>query len=530
LKKNKVFYNGRIYTQADGIIADSMAVRGDRIVAIGRDLEHDSQTRGFAKIDLKGLTVIPGLADAHTHFYYLAMAQSDVHLDGLMSFDEVLAAIETHAATLGADEWVIGQGFAPDSWKKHVDPDKDMLDKVTGRHPAAIFSKDMHTLWVNSRALKLAGLSDKTVDPEGGRIERQSDGEPTGLFREKPAFEPVLDRIRPPSPGRLRRLFKKAVAATHSRGVTSVHSFDGIEALDFFTGLAAAGQLDLRINQYPPAEKLPLLKKRGIRPEIDDARFAVSGVKIFADGSLGSQTAYCFNKYPGSDNNYGVEVTTQSEMLTLIREAAELGLPCAIHAIGDRAVANVIDCFEQAPPLDPPTRHRVEHVQMIRRKDIPRFARLDLTASVQPTHCSADVNMIDKYWGKRGRNCYIFKTMFKNRIPLAFGSDAPIEPLDPLAGIYSAVTRLPRRGSRGFYPEERLSVAEAVFASTVGPAFAVGEHHLRGALRPDLKADFVVLARDIYRRSPTSIAATHVEATFLDGSPVFVNDPCSLKL
>jgi len=247
--------------------------------------------------------------------------------------------------------------------------------------------------------------------------------------------------------------------------------------------------------------------------------FRIAGVKVFADGALGSRTAFCFNRYRGSRDNYGIEVTSVAEMKRIARRAARLGLPCAVHAIGDRAVANVLDALESVKR--PRLRHRIEHLQLVRRKDIPRVKQLGVVASMQPSHCPSDIKMVRNYWGKQGGNAYVFQTVLDNKIPLAFGSDAPIEPLDPIAGIAAAVRRA-RPGSRDvFHPEQRIFATEALHAYTVGPALAAGQEHCRGYLLPGYPADFVVLDRDITRIAPSRIYETRVLATVLDGTVRF---------
>lgn len=522
MKKNKLFFNGKIYTQAgDFIAADSMAVIGGTIAAVGKNLHKDGDFKSFNKIDLKGHTVLPGFVDSHAHFYFLAMTLGNVKLDGLQSLDEVLGKIRTFSRKLGKTEWVTGEGFSPDRWKEYVMPDRYMLDKVTGDRPAAIFSKDQHMLWVNSRALEKAGITSKTPDPRGGKIERFGNGEPSGILMEIPSYFPVIKEIKQPAAGKAKKLHRQALQIAYSKGVTGIHSFDGLEALSFYDELSRIGQLGLRINYYPPGKSLTKLEKAKIRFGYGNDFFRVSGVKIFADGSLGSQTALCFRKYIGSDDDFGIEVTPKAEILSIMRKASRLNLPCAVHAIGDRAIANVLDCLEKAPPLSGRARHRIEHLQMIRRLDISRLKRLGVVASMQPSHCPSDSVLIEKYWGKRGRNCYAFNTLLKRKIPLVFGSDAPIEPLDPIAGIDAAVNRKPPNAKKPFYPNERISVSQAVYGFTAAPAFAVGRESERGFLLPGYKADFIILSEDIYNIPKSRLKDIKVVATFFDGRLVY---------
>ncbi len=518
----KVYCRGRIYVQGDdNPVVDSLAVNGDTIVAVGNRLDRDPDFASYDKIDLHGATVIPGLVDAHTHFYFMAQSMGNVMLDGLNSVEQVLEKIKKQARGLSKKEWVVGQGYSPERWEKYVSVDRYMLDNVTGGRPAAIFSKDQHMLWANSKALELAGITSSSPDPNGGRFERLANGEPSGILKELPGFFPVYKLIQGPSHTKLLKLHHRLVQDMYAKGVTGVHSMDGPDALDFWADLSDQNRLGLRINYYAPPKVLPELSRTKIKQRYANRYFRLSGIKMFADGALGSQTALCFNKYLGSKDNFGIETTTREEIIRVMKRAARIKLPLAVHAIGDRAVANVLDCYEQAPLPPGQARYRIEHVQMIRRKDITRLKRLGVVASMQPSHCPSDIKMIGKYWGKRGRNCYVFKTMLNRGIPLAFGSDAPIEPLNPLAGIQSAVTRsLPGR-RKAFCPEQCLTIAEAVYGFTAGPAYAIGEEYRRGRLLTGFMADFVVLSDNIYRKAASRLADTEVTATVFDGQPVY---------
>jgi predicted amidohydrolase YtcJ len=313
----------------------------------------------------------------------------------------------------------------------------------------------------------------------------------------------------------LDRLYRLASEAAYRKGVTGVHSFDGPDGFTYLADLAEKGKTGVRINYYPPAAMLPQLEKTGTRYGIGTDFFRIAGVKVFADGALSSQSALCFHKYARSKANYGIEVTPPAEITRIARRAARLGLPCAIHAIGDRAVANVLDALEASKT--PRMRHRIEHLQLVRQKDLARVKRLGVVASTQPSHCPADIDLVRMFWGKQGANAYVFRSVLDKKIPLAFGSDAPIEPLDPIAGIAAAVRRA-RPGSRDvFHPEQRLYATEALFAYSVGAALAAGQEHCRGYLLPGYPADFVVLDRDITRIAPARIYDTRVLATVIAG-------------
>ncbi len=523
-----LLYNGFILTQAKSVIADSIAIERGMIVAVGRRLENDPVFTSFSRYNLKGKTVIPGLVDAHTHFYYYALSLGRVSLHGTKSIAECLARIRTFCKSLPKDAWVVGEGYRPDEFTPRREPDRLQLDSVTGGRPAFIFSKDEHTAWVNSKALELAGITTRTAEPDGGQIVRFPDRSPSGLLREGPAYLRVFDRIPPVQKKSTDRLYQRALEIAWRKGVTGVHSFDGPDGFAYFATRAEKRKLGLRITHYPGVKLLPeLLKTKTVFGTGDDF-LRIAGVKIFADGSLGSQSALMFKGYEKDRKNRGLEVTSTATLVRLARQAARLGLPCAVHAIGDKAVANVLDAFAQLPPLKNGARHRIEHVQCIRPADIKRMKQLNIIASVQPSHCPSDINMVREHWGERGRNAYVFRSLLDAGIDLCFGSDVPIEPLDPSAGIAAAVRRArPGSGDR-FYPEQSLTPAEALYRFTVGPALAAGQINSHGFLLPGFKADLAILPDNPLKIAASRLYTLPVLATMLDGRFVYADS--SLKL
>lgn len=517
LKTKTLLYNAVIYTQANSLVVNSMATYKNKIVAVGNNLEHDSDFKSYTKINLQGKTVIPGLTDAHTHFFFFAISLGRVKLHGLESIEACLQEIKLYAGKLNKNEWVVGEGYSPDQFKKYVEPDKNMLDKVTGGRPAFIFSKDQHSAWVNSKALEIAGITSKTKNRAGGEIIRFDNGEPTGILKEMSSYIDLYNQIPLPSKSKIDKFYKQALEFAYQNGVTSIHSFDQKDGFTYFAEQTERGKLGLRINYYFPDTSLDELLEHKILFGTGDDYLRLAGIKIFADGALGSQTALCFHKYIGSKNNYGIEVESVKSMTKKMKQAVKLGFPCATHAIGDKAVSNVLDAIEQLPGMHFGARHRIEHIQQIRKKDIKRLKELSVVASMQPSHCPSDIKMINKYWGKQGANTFIFNTLQKKKIDLAFGSDVPIEPLKPLDGIAAAVLRAKPKSREKFYPEEKISASEALYHYTVGSATAVGQEHCRGALMPDYPADFVILSEDITKTAPTKLYDIKVEATIFDG-------------
>ncbi len=517
MKSRSLIYNARILTQEHLLVVDSMAIDRGKIIAVGDNLRTSDEFKGWEQIDLRKKTVIPGLVDAHTHFYFYALSLGRVELYGVSSLDECLQRIAAFARKLGRDEWVVGEGYRPDLFPGRIEPDRYMLDKAVGGRPAFIFSYDQHSALVSSRALEIAGITRRSKDPAGGSIVRDADGEPNGLLREGPAYDPVYARIPQPRPAKIDRLYREALAVAYSRGVTGVHSFDGPAGFAYFSRLAEKGKLGLRINYYPRAEYLQDLVKTKTRYGAGDAFLRIAGVKIFADGALGSRTALCFQSYLDNKKNRGIEVTSTPEMVRIASEAATLGLPCAIHAIGDKAVANVLDALEQSPPLPPQVRHRIEHLQLVRRKDIARVKRLNIVVSMQPQQTITEIDVLRKAWGRRSADAYIYRTLLDKGIDLAFGSDVPIEPLDPLAGIAAAARRAVPGSRDVFLPDQRITAAEALFGFTAGTAVATGQEDSHGYLLPGYAADFAILSQDPTRVAPLRIYDTRVLATVLAG-------------
>jgi len=521
---NVILYNGRIYPQTPMRRRPSVVVlSGNAVAAVGHDPA--DMKRRFPRhrpVNLEGRAVIPGLVDSHTHLYFWAISLGAVHLDGIIDFSEALAKIGAFAGNLGSSDWVFGDGWSADRWRGYHLPTAAELDQVTGGRPAALFSKDQHILWVNSKALALAGINRATPDPAGGRIDRDPvTGEPTGILREIPGYFPVIKLVSRPDLQRIMKAWREATRIAHSRGVTGFHSMDGPEAWEFFTLMQSQKKLGFRVHYYFPVSKLDDLIAKRLVSGHGDRTLQVGGVKIFADGSLGAQTALMHKPYLGGRKGRGIETTALEDLIAYVGQASRHRLACAVHAIGDRAVGNVITAFEKAA-REFSLRHRIEHLQLISRGDVTRLRKTGVIASMQPSHCPSDRALVAAYWGARGRNAFIFKTLLKRGIPLAFGSDCPIEPLDPLAGIHAAVNRTGcgQRGGR-FYPEECLSVGEAVAGFTLGPAFASGRESFSGRIVPGYQADLVILDDDIYSMPKSAIYKAGISATIFEGRVVY---------
>ncbi len=501
--------------------AAALAVRDGRVVVAGDVADLRDAFPHFARVGLDGCTVLPAFTDSHVHFAGFGLSLRRVDLRGCRSLRQAVEAVAAAARRARPGEWILGGGWDKNLWPEGRFPRRDDLDPVTGDRPAALRSKDGHTAWVNSAALARAGIHAATPDPEGGAIVRDpATGEPTGLLAER-AAHPVLALADRTGPEALEQAILDATAAAHRAGIAGVHVMEDGAVLAAFQRLRARGALGVRVCMMLPEDALDAAIAVGIRSGFGDATLRIGGVKIFADGALGSQTASMLEPYEGQPENRGVIVRTREQLHALVQRAAAHGLAVAVHAIGDRANRWVLDAMEAARPdtLRWGLRHRIEHVQLLHPQDLPRLAALGVVASMQPIHCTQDRDIADRYWGTRSRYAYAFRSLLRHGTRLAFGSDAPVETLDVLAGIYAAAVR--RRqdepGRDAWYPEEAITVAEAIRAYTEGAAYAAAEDHLKGRLAPGYLADFVALSDDPLEVSPERLPEIRVVLTAVGG-------------
>jgi predicted amidohydrolase YtcJ len=378
-------------------------------------------------------------------------------------------------------------------------------------------------IWTNSLGLKKAGIDIETPNPDGGEICRDEHRSPTGILAENAAIL-FYQNVDPPPRGKSLKQIDEVVAECHRKGVTAVGNFDDLVGFELLQDYHRRRGLRLRVRQYIPVRFLEHLLRLKLKSGLGDSHLEIAGVKLYADGALGSRTALMFEPYRGSRDNYGVEVSTEAEMTACIKAAASNGLACAVHAIGDRANHQALNAFERLPQRLRRLRHRIEHVQVARPEDLTRFAQLNVIASVQPSHCSADIEMARKHWGKRSRHAYNFRNMIDSGAVLAFGSDAPIESIDPILGLYSATTRQSFDGKKRFHPEQRVTVDEAVAGFTTGGAYALADEALYGTIAPGRSADIVIMSQDPFRTKPADLRDVEIAATFFEGECVYGSD------
>ncbi len=504
-----ILENGTIRTLDPSLpIARALAIAGDRIA--GGVGTHEAALASPETVNLGGRCVIPGLNDAHVHFPTWAVAQSQVSLDGARSLDEALARAGEAATALPAGRWLRGYGWRSGDWSSALEPTRQALDAVTGGRPAALISKDYHSLWLNSAALALAAGD---LEVPGGVVERDATGEPTGVLREEAAWRFKEHHVVTGDAEYLEAM-RAGIKLAHRRGVTAVHDKDGwLGALRLWQRLEAEGLLGLRVLQSMPHEQVGELSSLGIRSGYGNPMLKLGHLKVFMDGTLGSQTAWMLD---GS----GVQITSGAELAEIIRRGAEAGFPIAVHAIGDRANREALDAFEATQDAWRPLglRHRIEHAQCLAAEDLPRFAALGIACSVQFSHAPSDRDVADRFWAGKTEGAYAFRALWESGALVANGSDAPVEELDPLAGIRAGVRRtIDERPA--WHPEQALTAEQALRASTLGPAWLAGDEHRRGKLLPGFLADLVVLDRDPLDDVDAEVVATMIAGRWVHNPP-----------
>ncbi len=517
-------YNGNIHTlNREAPHAQALGVVDGRIAAVGTNDEVRAALGASEGLDLRGRTVVPGLIDAHLHFASLSIELARVPLIGVRSIAEVVERVAERARQTPPGQWVVGAGWNMTLLGDERWPTKEDLDRVAPDHPVSLASQDHHSRWVNSRALEVAGITRETPDPPDGRIERDERGEPTGMLFEG-AMEPIHRAIPEPDEEQLQAALRDGVREANRLGLTGAHSMEAPSAFAALQRLRAAGGLTLRIYESIPADLLDQAIALGIRTGFGDEWLRLGHLKIFSDGALGSRTALMLAPYEGEPDNYGIAVRTREDIRDHVRRAAAAGIASCIHAIGDAANRLLLEIFEEARAdgLLDGLRPRIEHVQVLDLHDIGRLARAGVIASMQPIHCTTDMFGIDRWWGDRGSGAYVFETLRRHGAVLAFGSDAPVDNLSPIAGIHAAVTRqnAANEPAGGWYPAERLSAHDALWAYTGGAAYASGEEGLKGTLEAGKLGDAVVLSQDILAVPGPEILHTQVEATIVGGEVV----------
>ncbi len=473
-------------------------------------------------IDLDGQTVLPAFGDAHIHSLWIIRRFFEADLSHTHSLNEVLQTLKTFARNNSGD-WLIGRGFNRNLWPQKT-AHRKFLDRLFPDRPVFLEAQDCHSAWVNTEALHRCGIRSATPDPPGGRIEKDPSGQPTGLLYEQ-AVRLVSKFIPPPDLKSMENGAERLIRHLHALGITTVHTMEDLSAFAFWQSYFDRHPRTLRLTFYFQLDDLPTLLKARLRSGFGNDWLNIGGLKLFADGSLGSQTALLSRPYEQDPTSFGIERIPAPELEKIITEAQCHGLAVAVHAIGDRAVDSVLKALKHTEEYRKKygLLSRIEHAQLIRPDLLPLFAQYGLVTSMQPIHIADDVPTAQRYWGTRSRWAYAFRSLLTTGVPLAFGSDAPVAPLDPWKGIFSAVNRRFRLSNKepAWYPQESLNVEEAVQAFTAGVALASNRLRTAGTLEPGKNADFIVINKDPFRLEANQLLSIRVKKTFLAGQQVY---------
>jgi hypothetical protein len=543
-----VLWHGKIWTgepatppgskSGPASFAQAVAIANGRIVAVGSDAQvHGYIGAGTKVVDLGGRLAVPGLIDSHAHFIWGGFQLLQIDLKDARSEEEFTSRIGEKVQTLAPGRWLRGGDWDEQAWPSAKLPTRQMIDAVTGKNPVFLSRYDAHAALANSLALKLAAVTRDTPDPEGGVIVRDAQtGEPTGIFKD--AAQSLVAKVIPrPTEAETTEALRAALQEAARVGLTSVHSI----ALDedswngSFTGelqllrrAEREGWLTCRMYEIIPIARWEMVLKEAQSWGGGDNMTVLGAVKAFADGSLGSSTAWMFEHFADDPANSGIPMPLMNPPARMEAEATGANrahVQLCVHAIGDRAIAEILDMYERLGDGDPAAhRFRIEHAQHMRQQDFARFAKMGIIASMQPYHAIDDGRWAEKRLGhERARWSYAWRSMLDAGAPLAFGSDWPVAPLSPILGIYAAVTRTTLDGKHpdGWFPEQRLNVEEALRAYTQGSAYAAFQENAKGTLAPGKLGDVVVLSDDLFTIPPAQIKDAHVVTTIVGGKIVY---------
>jgi len=541
-KADIIFMHGNVYTGvpantpfASILREEAIAVRGDRIEAVGR-MNDIQKLKGpqTQVIDLGGHFVMPGFNDAHMHIDDAGATKLSVNLTGVKSLDDLREMVRKRVDEARAGEWILGAGWDETLWPVKVPPTRWDLDEVSDGHPVFLVRIDGHIAVANTRALQLASVNLASRDPQGGHIDRNEAGEPTGILRET-AQDAVTQVIPKPSHDQRRQGIELALADLAEHGVTSAQDYSPVwESFQIYEELEKEGKLTARITEWLPFDETvdELTQKRDSHPQ-SDLMLHTGMLKGFMDGSLGSHTAALLAPYADDAKNSGLPRYDPIKLNDMTKERVLAGFQIGFHAIGDKGIQMALDAFAGAekaareahvlaPNGSEDFRLRIEHAQVTTPAQIAQFKQLKVIASMQPSHVLTDMRWAEDRLGpKRAATSYAWLSFLNKGVTLAFGTDYPVEPVTPFRGLYAAVTRQSEDGKKQYFPEQRLTMDQAIAAYTTGSAFAEFEEKEKGKIVAGMLADFVVLDRDPAASSPEKLLATKVLRTVVGGKTVY---------
>ena len=532
-----ILVNAKVFTENPAQpTAQAVALDGPTILAVGDNAAIRKLAGPHTRIiDLGGRLLLPGFNDAHVHFLIGGASLTALHLGAAGSQAEFRQRIAEYAQALPQGAWLRDGLWDHQRWSPPLLPNHQLIDDVCGDHPAFLWRLDGHMALANALAMKLAGIDRNTKDVPGGEIVRDQDGNPTGIFKDA-ATALVARVIPPPTPDEDDRAMQAAMHEAAAHGVTSVQNMansseDRTQPATFreFQKFERAGKLTVRIYEALPVRDFNTLANAGIVAPFGSPYLRIGNLKAFADGSLGSETAWMDEPYTNNPANSGLaspDLLDAGHFYGELRQADKAGLQITIHAIGDRANRTILDLYARLEKDNGPAdrRLRIEHAQHLHPQDIARFASLGVVVSMQPYHAIDDGRWAESIIGpQRIQSSYAWRSLLDAGATLAFGSDWPVAPLDPVMGIYAAATRrtLDGKNPNGWVPAERITVAQAVHAYTMGSAYAEHQEKVKGSIEPGKLADLVVLSDDIFTIKPEAIEKTKVDITIFDGKIIY---------
>ncbi|MEP6893982.1 MAG: amidohydrolase, partial [Chloroflexota bacterium] len=524
----KLLYNAHIHTQNPAQpTASALVIDRERILAVGNADDLINEYPKAQKEDMAGRVIVPGLTDAHLHLKYYSLFLQKIDCE-VSTKAECLRRVAERVNKSKPGEWILGHGWNQNVWGNW--PTASELDAIAPNNPVYLTAKSLHAAWTNTNGLKLANITAQTPDPHNGQIQRDASGNVTGILLET-AMELLDKAIQEPTINEIADAIEKAQPILWKMGLTGVHDFDRRDSFMALQQLHLQHKLKLRVLKNIPVELLDEAHALGLRGGFGDDMLRIGNVKVFMDGALGPHTAAMFQPYNGDAENRGILNMDGEELFEHGRKAAQVGLGMTVHAIGDRANHEVLNAYEQLRNYEnenhlPAMRHRIEHVQVIHPDDAPRLGRLKVIASMQPIHATSDMLMADQFWGERSRLAYAMKTQLDFGAPLALGSDAPVESPNPFLGLHAAVTRQRADGSPsadGWYPKQKLTMAEAFSGYTLGAAYASYMEDRLGRLAPNHLADLIVLEKDPFTCNPNELLTLQSSATMVAGEWVYLS-------
>lgn len=507
----------------------ALLVEDGKVLATGNHADMAKRAGDARVIDGKGRAVLPGLIDAHGHIMGLGAMALQADVTGTIALDAALAKVKAFAATHKDDPWILGRGWNQVIWKLGRFPTAQELDSVVADRPAFLRRVDGHAGWANTAAIKLAGISKETKDPVGGRIERDAEGNPSGVFVDA-AMELIGSKIPPPTDAQRSAALTSALEMMAGVGLTGVGDAGiDLDTFNLYKRFADEGKLTARINAMigGTGKDFDAISKNGPLTGYGHDYLSVRSVKLYADGALGSRGAAMLMPYSDDAKNSGLLFSPPDEMTAMISKTFDHGYQVCIHAIGDKGNREVLDSIAAAYKKTPDAkalRNRIEHAQVVSLEDIPRFVDLNLIASMQPTHATSDMNMAeDRIGPERIKGAYAWRTFLKQGTRIAGGSDFPVESPNPFNGLHAAVTRQDHDGHPpgGWYPKQAMTMTEALRAFTLDAAYAAHQEDTLGTLEPGKWADFILVDQDIFKVDPGKVWKTRVLQTWVGGKSVY---------